>query len=76
MDKKILKVHIVPNSSKNQIIDSWNEDTIKIKLQAPAVDGKANKALISFLSEILNVKKSKISILSGEKSREKTIKIE
>lgn len=47
----------------------------KIYLRAPAVDGKANKALIEFLSHHFNVAKSKIEIIKGLKSRNKTITI-
>lgn len=62
---------IVPNSSKNEIIKT--DDTIKIKITAQPVDGKANKALIEFLSKQFKIPKTSIEILRGETSKEKTI---
>ncbi len=70
----ILSLKIKPNAKKNEIIidDSGN---IKIKIKAPPVDGKANKELIKFLSEIFDVPKSYIEILSGETSSIKRVKV-
>ena len=49
---------------------------IKIKLRAPAVEGKANAALRSFLAEELNISASRITLTRGQKSREKLICID
>lgn len=51
------------------------DGTIKIKLTAPPVEGKANLALMEFLSEVLDVPRSKIDIVAGINSREKLISI-
>ena len=48
---------------------------LKVRLTSPPVEGKANKQLITFLSENFNIKKSEIKIVSGLKSREKLIEI-
>jgi len=47
----------------------------RIKLTAPPIEGKANKALINFLAKKTGLPKSKIQIVSGEHSRNKTIRI-
>lgn len=70
----LLKVHITPNSAKNHTAGFYG-DSLNIKIKAPAVDGKANKALISFLADLISVKKSQIKIISGEKSRNKILLI-
>lgn len=49
---------------------------IKIKLRAPALEGKANAALRSFLAEQLKISERQIALERGEKSREKVIRIE
>lgn len=67
----LLTVRIVPNSSKNEIVKT--ENGIKIKITAQPVDGKANKALIEFLSKKLKIPKSAIEIVRGETSKEKTL---
>ena len=70
-DGLMVTFKIVPNSSKNEIIKT--DDTIKIKITAQPVDGKANKALIEFLSQQFKIPKTSIEILRGETSKEKTI---
>ncbi|MFA5188189.1 MAG: DUF167 domain-containing protein [Patescibacteria group bacterium] len=74
MGSKIISVKVIPNSKINKIVEQ-KENFLKIKLTAPAHEGKANKALIIFLSQELKIPKSKIKIISGEKSREKKILI-
>lgn len=71
--QEILLVKVIPNAKKNEIIKRDNDFIVKIN--APAVDGKANKELINFLSDYFNLKKSHIKILKGEKSRIKLISI-
>lgn len=51
------------------------QGNIKVKVHAPPVDGKANKELINFLSEVFDVPKSHIEILSGETSANKRVKV-
>jgi uncharacterized protein (TIGR00251 family) len=70
----IINVKLIPRSSRNEIIGKEN-DGIKIKLTAPPVDGKANKALVQFLANKLGVPKRDIEIVSGERSRQKAIRI-
>jgi uncharacterized protein (TIGR00251 family) len=69
-----LKVKVIPGAKRN----AWTEDAqgIKIHLNAPPVDGKANEALLRFLAEHFGVKISKIEIIKGLKSRHKVINIE
>jgi len=50
-------------------------ERFKVYLSAPAVEGKANKALIEFLSEYFKTRRNKISIIRGEKSRDKIVEI-
>jgi len=66
-------IKVVANSKINLI--DFGEVYIKIKIMARAVEGKANKAIIEYLSDILNYPKSKISIVNGEKSSIKTIQV-
>ena len=75
-DKKAVKfqVKVCANSSKD-IID-FSGETIKIKIMAPAIEGRANKAIIGYLSKIAGVAKTKIKIISGEKSSIKIISIQ
>lgn len=69
----LVQLKISPNSSKNAIVK--DDNGIKIKLTAQPIEGKANKALIEFLSKQIKVPKTSINILKGETSKDKTILI-
>ncbi len=70
-----LRFHIVPNARANKIMGEHGA-AIKIKLRAPAVEGKANAALRSFLAEELKIPERSIALERGQKSRDKLIRIE
>jgi len=71
---KIINIKVTPGTSRNQL-EKLSDTNWRIKLTTAPVDNKANLALIKFLSKELNLKKSQIRIIKGDKSREKIIKI-
>ena len=73
-DGYVLTLHIQPNAKKTEII-GIHGDALKVRLQAPPIDGKANEALCTFLAEIFAVKRQSVVLLSGETSRRKRILI-
>lgn len=70
----LLPVRAVPRASKNEI-QGVHGDALKVRLQAPPVEGKANQALIRFLSDALDIPRSQFSIASGETGRNKAVLI-
>jgi hypothetical protein len=70
-----LAVRVTPRSSKNEIAEVMSDGTVRIRLTAPPVEGKANESLVGFLSEVLDVPKSKIEIVAGESGRDKLVSI-
>lgn len=70
-----LPVRVIPRASRNEIVEVLSDDTVKIRLTAPPVEGKANQELIKFLSDILNTPKSKIEIVAGATGRDKLVSI-
>ena len=68
-----IPVRVIPGSKA----DSMEQDgkMFKIKLRAPAVDGKANTALKQYVAKQCGLRKSAVSIITGEKSRNKIISI-
>ena len=66
---------IQPRSSKNEVTGVYN-DALKIRLTSPPVDNKANKACMIFFAKWLGVSPSKISIVQGLSSKNKTIEVE
>jgi len=73
-DGIVFKVKVQPKASKNEFAGLY-QDALKIRLTAPPVEGKANKALINFLVDWLGVKKSQVEIVSGQLSKIKIIKV-
>ncbi len=71
-----LKIHVTPNAFRDELLGRAEDGKLRIKVQSPPVDGAANKRLVRFLSKTLGVSRSKIRIIDGEKSREKTLEIE
>ena len=67
----LIKLKIVPNSSKNDIV--LENEFIKVKITAQPIENKANKALIEYLSKAFKVPKTSIEIVKGDTSKEKTI---
>ncbi len=70
-DGIIVNIRISPNAKKNEIINEG--EIIKVKITAQPIDGKANKALIEYLSKNFKIPKTSIKILKGETSKDKTI---
>ena len=70
-----LAVRVTPRSGKNEIAEILEDGTIKVRLAAPPVDGKANAALIDFLAKILDVAPSKIDIIAGLTGRDKLVSV-
>ncbi len=70
----IIRVKIIPNSSKNSIV-GWQGEFLKIRIKAQPEKGKANEEIIHFLSREFGISKKDISILSGHTRSNKLIKI-
>lgn len=67
-----VKVH--PRAKKNEITGEVGE-ALKLSLTTPAIEGRANEACIRFLSKLLNVPRSSVTIAAGESSRNKVIRV-
>ncbi|MDP6525577.1 MAG: DUF167 family protein [Kiritimatiellia bacterium] len=69
-----INVRVVPRASKNEFT-GLHGDSLRIRLQAPPVDGKANAALVKFLASRLGIPKRNVVIVSGETGRQKRIRV-
>jgi len=70
----ILSVRVQPRAPRTNIVGELG-GALKIRLAAPPVDGKANEELIRFFAQIFNLPRKEIEIISGEKSRNKQLRI-
>ena len=73
-DGIVFQVRVVPRSSRSEVAGVQG-DSLKIRLKAPPVEGRANEECIRFLAGLLGVKKDRVRIVSGLKSKTKTIAV-
>ena len=66
---------MIPRSPRSRV-DGVRGDAVLIRLAAPPVEGAANEALVAFLSDVLGLPRRNITIVSGETSRDKRVRIE
>jgi uncharacterized protein (TIGR00251 family) len=69
-----LTVRVQPRASKDEIAGVM-DGALKVRLQAPALEDRANMALCEYLARLLKTPKSAVRILSGERSRTKRLEI-
>lgn len=74
MEETIIKVYLQTKSSGNEIVGAFR-DGIKVRVTAPPIEGRANKALVRFLAKEFEISPSCIEIIRGHQSREKTVRI-
>jgi len=73
------RLKVTPTARSNSLL-GWEDDpragrVLRLRLEAPAIEGKANRALVAFLARELGVPKSSLTLVRGETSRLKTIEI-
>jgi len=69
-----LKIRVIPNARKTEFSGSRG-DEIVLRLNAPAIEGRANAAAVEFLSRFFGVSRSAVVIIGGERSRHKIVEI-
>ena len=70
-----LTVQTTPNAPRSQIV-GWQGDRLKIKVKAPAVEGKANAELIRFLAESFGIRSHAVTLVRGDTARLKVVRID
>lgn len=74
-DGVVIALHIQPGAKKTELC-GLHGDALKIRLQAPPVDGKANECLLAFVATTLGVARSRVSLVSGQTSRSKRVAVD
>ena len=70
-----IRVRVQPRASRTGIV-GITDDAIKLRVMSPPVEGEANKAVIVYFSKLLKVPKGSVSVVAGQRSRDKRIKVE
>lgn len=70
----LLRLRVQPGAARN-LIDGLHGQRLRVKVQAPPLEDKANEALLRLMSEAFEVPRQSVSLVLGERSREKTVRI-
>jgi uncharacterized protein len=70
-----LELKTIPNAPRDQVA-GWLGDALKVKVHAPALDGRANEALLEFLAAELGLPRRAVTLVRGDKSRHKVVRLE
>jgi uncharacterized protein (TIGR00251 family) len=70
-----LELKIIPNAPRNEIV-GWLGPALKVKVHAPALEGRANDELLAFLADRLGLARRSVTLLRGDKSRQKVVRVE
>ena len=74
MSEAVLNVRVIPRATRSGV-GGMRGDAWLIRLQAPPVDGAANEELITVLAKLLVVPKRAVTIVAGERSRDKRVRV-
>ncbi len=70
-----LEIKAVPNAPRSEVV-GWLGAALKVKVHAPALEGRANDELCSFLADALAVPRRAVTLLRGDTSRQKVVRID
>ena len=69
-----IAIKAIPNAPRS-VVCGWLGDALKVKVHAPPVEGRANEALCEFLADELDLPRRAVTVLRGDKSRQKLLLI-
>jgi len=70
-----LALKAIPNAPRSEVV-GWLGEALKVKVHAPPVEGRANAALCAFLADTLGLPRRAVTVLRGDTSRLKTVRID
>lgn len=70
-----LTIRVTPRARKTQFGGVLEDGTLRVRVAAPPVEGKANQALINYLAKVLGVRKNRIEIVAGERGLDKILSV-
>ena len=70
-----LAIKAIPNAPRNAVV-GWLGDALKVKVNAPALEGRANDELCAFIADTLGLPRRAVTVAIGDKSRQKVLHIE
>ncbi len=71
----MLRVRVQPRASRDEVL-GWREGVLALRVTAPPVEGEANRAVEALLAGALGVRRSAVSVVRGERGRDKLVRVE
>jgi uncharacterized protein len=71
----VLEIYAQPGAKRSEVA-GVHGDAVKMRIAAPALEGKANAALLAFVAEIFGVPRKNVTLIHGARGRRKTVRIE
>jgi len=69
-----LRVRVEPRASRDEVV-GWREDTLRLRVSAPPLEGRANAAVVGLIARAAGVARSAVSVVAGERSRDKLVRV-
>ncbi len=69
-----MSVKIIPNARQSEVV-GWEGKTLKVRIAAPATEGKANKELVRFVAKICDCAPSEVEIMKGQTAKMKLLDV-
>jgi uncharacterized protein (TIGR00251 family) len=73
-DGRLLAVRVQPGAGRDEIV-GWQQGVLRVRVAAPALEGRANRALGAVLATALGVPVSRVTVVRGEKGRRKLVRV-
>lgn len=73
-ESALLSVRVQPRARRDEIV-GWQGGTLRVRVMAPPIDGRANDAVSGVLAEALGVPRSSVGLVSGATGRDKLFRI-
>ena len=70
-----LAVRVIPNARRSEF-SGRRDGEVVLRLNAPAVEGKANKAAVEFIAKYFGIARSRVTLVNGEKTRHKVFELD
>lgn len=70
-----LAIKAIPNAPRSEVV-GWLGDALKVKVHAPPVEGRANEVLCAFLAETFGLPRRAVTVLRGDTSRQKLVRLD
>ena len=67
-------MHVQPGARRSEVA-GLHGDRLKVRIGAPALDGRANAALVAFVADELGIPRARVAVVRGERSREKLLAV-